>query len=63
MARLSWLAPHPDMMMAPDPKGGAMLKIVREDGGFTLYRQTNEGMAELSRHASKDEAKQAAEAL
>jgi hypothetical protein len=63
MAKISWLAPHPDMQMAPAPSGDGMLKIIREDGGFTTYRQTNAGMTEVVRHHSLAEAKAFAEGL
>lgn len=61
MTKLSWLAPHPDMMMASTPK--AVFKVIREDDdGYSLrcLAKGDKAEREIGRYPSKDAAKAAA---
>lgn len=61
MAKLSWLAPNPDMMMSSTPV--AVFKIIREAAGFEL-RALAKGQRDeevVGVYASKAEAKAEAE--
>lgn len=60
---MNWIAPHPDMAFAPAPSGKGIAKIFRENGGYSLYLQTNTEMLLNSHHETLKEAKNKAASL